>query len=161
MVRLMPLLLALLLSGCGYHLVGQGQNGVLTGSKTVALVAYSLPARYVTVFRSKLEQAGYSVRDKSQRDVDAVLLLRQDSVRYTPSAYDKAGIATQYRMTISGHLTVEKNRKAVWNSGNVTSSGDIFVAGGPASIEASRVRLEEDLQRQWLRDIWARLQSGF
>jgi len=155
------LLLSLLLCSCGYHLVGQGERGVLADSKAVALVTYNLPARYVAVFRSKLEQAGYSVRDKSQRDIDAVLLLRQDSVRYVPAAYDKVGIATQYRMTIRGHLTVEQNGKAVWDSGSVKSNGDIFVAGGPASIEASRVRLEEDLQRQWLRDIWARLQSGF
>ncbi len=161
MRRIIPLLLLLLLAGCGYHLVGQGQHGVLTGSRTVALVTYSVSPRDAAVFKARLEQAGYEVRDKSERDVDAVLLLRQDTVRYAPSAYDKAGIATQYRMTIRGHLTVEKDHKAVWDSGTVTSSGDIFVAGGPASIEASRARLEEDLQRQCLRDIWARLQSGF
>ncbi|RMH60789.1 MAG: adenosylmethionine-8-amino-7-oxononanoate aminotransferase [Zetaproteobacteria bacterium] len=154
-------LLCLMLAGCGYHLAGNGGQGVLHAGERVALVSEGLAPRYVAMLRARLARDGIEVLDARRADADAVLLVRQQPARYVPSAYDRTGVATQYRMTLSGSVRIERAQRTVWDSGAVQATGDVYVAGGPASVEASRAQLEESLQRQWLRAVYARMKSGF
>ncbi|MDQ6981445.1 MAG: adenosylmethionine-8-amino-7-oxononanoate aminotransferase, partial [Mariprofundus sp.] len=80
---------------------------------------------------------------------------------FTPSAFSSAGVAPQYRMVLTGSVDVTRQEKTIWQSGNIQRRGDVFVTGGPTSIEASRERLLKDLSRQWLNDAVSRLRSGF
>jgi len=150
-------LFGLLLASCGYHLVGHGGPGLLAPDEQLTLVVQGMPARDESRLRERLAAAGVQLTTHG----DTVLFVRQQPARYVPSAYDRAGVATQYRMTISGEARLERAGKPVWESGPIVKRGDIYVAGGPASIEAARAQLEVDLQRQWRRDLLARLRSGF
>jgi hypothetical protein len=64
-------------------------------------------------------------------------------------------------MILTGSVDVARQGKTVWQSGNIQRRGDVFVTGGPTSIEASRERLLKDLSKQWLNDAVSRLRSGF
>ncbi|RMG92054.1 MAG: adenosylmethionine-8-amino-7-oxononanoate aminotransferase [Zetaproteobacteria bacterium] len=160
MTRLLILLLGLLPAACGYHLAGHGKGALPEDVKKVSLHANGVPHYVVSVLQQRLASAGYKLT-QVQQEAEAEIRLQQDHVKYQPSAFDRAGIAVQYTMSIRGHMTILVHDQETWDSGVVTQTGDVFVSGGPASIEASRNRLEKDLQRQWLQKVWSRFRSGF
>ena len=158
--------MALLLSGCGYHLVGHGdgEGAIPSDVKTVLLIVRSSDSQLKAAFKQRLTSDRYALiepQDVIDPKVHANLRATISPLVFTPSAYDVAGVATQYRMVLSGSLVIERDGKSIWQSGLVQRQGDVYVTGGPTSIEASRERLLEDLRKQWIQDALGRLRSGF
>jgi outer membrane lipopolysaccharide assembly protein LptE/RlpB len=165
MIRiLLPVLM--LLTSCGYHLVSQsnGVGAVPADVRTLSIVGNGEAQQMLVPFRQRLSSERYSVikyDSITDEEHHATVRLHVSPVSFTPSAYDAAGIAIQYSMVFSGSLQVERMDKVIWQSGTIQRLGDVFVAGDPTSIEASRERLLRDLRKQWLQDAMGRLRSGF
>jgi len=167
-LQLACLIAGLLLSSCGYHLVGQGDGrGVIPEDVlTVSLEAKGETAEQMQLLL-KRQMAGsehYKVvasHDVADEQTHAVLHIEQASESFVPSAYDQSGLATQYRMTIRGSVRLMRQGEKLWDSGVITRSDDVFVAGGPTGIESSRKRIREDLQKEWVYAVWGRINSGF
>lgn len=149
-----------LLPACGYHLVGHGEGAgaIPADVHAITLIASDASRPYLPQLRDRLQRAGY---DLDTEKSDATLRVSHQPESFTPSSYDRSGVATQYHMAVTGSLTLERDGKAIWQSGNITVQDDVYVTAGPASIEASRQRLAEDLRKEWVRQAWSRLQSGF
>jgi len=161
---------ALLLTSCGYHLVGHGDSaGVIPADvKTVSLQATNAAANsLLPELRRRFSSRGseeYTLVDVDKvedPEAHAAVRLEQASEQFVPSAYDAAGEATQYRLTISGNIRIYRSGKLLWESGAISESGDVFVTGGPIGAEASRSRIQRDLRSQWATRAWSRLSSGF
>lgn len=164
---LFVVLLAWFLSSCGYRLSGQAGSEVAAfpaSARVIGLEIESENRHWQLQIRRDLgvllQQSGYILAG-SEHLADADIRLRLKPDRFFPSAYDNAGIATQYRLVLSGEATVERHGTIYWRGGQISVQGDVFVSGGPASIEAQRRRLEDDLRREWLGRLWASLRSGF
>lgn len=160
-------IITLLLNGCGYHLVGHGdgEGAIPADVATLSLIVAGSPDRMLEqMLRQRLNTDKYALINQ-QAVIDqqnhANLRIILSPVSYIPSAYDVAGVATQYRMTLSGSLILLRQGKSVWKSGLIQRQGDVYVTGGPTSIEASRERLLEDLRKLWVSDAIGRLRSGF
>jgi len=151
---------AMLLSACGYHLVGHGDGtgAIPADVHSIALISNDAAREALPLMRDRLQQAGY---DLAAERPEATLRLMLQPESFAPSAYDRAGVATQYRMAIAGTLVLEQDGAVIWQSGNLAVQDEIYVTAGPASIEASRQRLGEQLRNTWVREAWSRLQSGF
>jgi len=173
---LMVLLLALPLHGCGYHLVGHGDSssGAIPADVQMLVLAGNAPAGLLMQLRQRLHSNHYAIVDAHDVDVRhgeeeqtaqkalvATLQVNIAPLAFTPSTFDGAGIATQYRMIFSGSLLLERQGETIWQSGLIQRQGDVFVSAEPTSIEASRQRLLVDLRKQWLSDAAGRLRSGF
>ncbi len=161
----MTLLLVLSLGGCGYHLVGHGdEDGAIPSDvKAISLVG-NAESRLLSQLRQRLQSDRYAIIDAKESEDEAthaMLHINISPLTFTPSAYDVAGIATQYVMVFTGSLMLVHEGKTIWQSGAISRRGDVFVAGGPTSIEASRERLLKDLHKQWLSDAVGRIRSGF
>lgn len=157
-----------MLSGCGYHLAGQegGKGAIPEDVVTVSVYAKERLAQSLSAgLKRQLElNSGYRVveeKEKVDQQTHADISIEKFSETFASSAYDQTGIASQYRMTIRAKVTIYRDGKIVWDSGMLSVSGDVFVAGGPAGTESSRERLRRDLQKQWIRDASDRINSGF
>jgi outer membrane lipopolysaccharide assembly protein LptE/RlpB len=165
-----PVMLAMVLTSCGYHLVGHGDGTSVIPAdvKTVSLQATNATAETLMPelkrhFLSKSNR-GYELVDigKAQdSEAHADVRLEQASERFVPIAYDATGVAIQYRLIISGNIRIYRSGKLLWESGAISESGDVFVTGGPVGVEASRSRMQRDLRKQWAARAWNRLSSGF
>ena len=165
-----PVVVAMLLTSCGYHLVGHGNGaGVIPADvETVSLQATNEAAKSLLVELkrriSNRSEEGYLLveADKVEdAEAHAAIRLEQASEQFVPSAYDASGVATQYRLTISGNILVYRSGKLLWKSGVISESGEVFVVGGPPGAEAARNRIQRDLRAQWASRAWSRLSSGF
>lgn len=154
------LLGGLMLGSCGYHLVGHGEGtgAIPADVHSVMLIGSAASRPYLPLMRDRLERGGYRV---GMRQGEVTLRLSHQAEQFVPSAYDRSGVATQYRLTVSGSATLERGGKAIWRSGHVTVQDDVYVTAGLASIEASHRQLADDLHKEWVRRIWSRLRSGF
>jgi len=160
------LLLTLSLGSCGYHLVGHGDGsgGAIPADVTVISLVGNAESKLLSQLRQRLQSDRYAIIDASDIDDQtehAMLHINIAALSFTPSAYGATGIATQYRMVFTGSLMLVKEGETIWQSGAISRQGDVFVAGGPTSIEASRERLLEDLHKQWLADAVGRIRAGF
>jgi len=167
-VRLTALVLTLLLTSCGYHLVGQdsGRGAIPKDVSTISMRAEGALARSLaTGLKHRLETGDrYTfIGEKEQRDesTHAEIGIDQVSESFVASAYDQAGVAAQYRMNLKARVRIFRSGQAVWNGGLLSMAGDVFVAGGPAGIEASRERIRNDLKREWIQEASDRIRSGF
>ena len=155
----------LLLSGCAYHLVGHGGgSGAIPADITSLTVSGNAEAKLISQLRQRLQSDRYSIVDSSAvTDIShhATVFLNIYPLVFTPSAFDISGVATQYRMTFTGALKVNRGDQTIWQSGLIQRQGDVFVTGGPTSIEASKQRLQQDLSKQWLSDAVGRIRAGF
>jgi len=149
-----------LLSACGYHLVGHGDGAgaIPEDVHSIALISNEAAREALPLLRDRLQQAGY---DLTAEQPEATLRLMLQPATFAPSAYDRAGVATQYRMAVTGSLMLERDGAVIWQSGNLAVQDEVYVTAGPASIEASRQLLGEQLRNSWVREAWSRLQSGF
>jgi len=155
----------LMLNGCGYHLAGHGNTvgAIAADVRTVSVVGNAEKSLLVR-FRQQLHSDAYTIvtdGDVADPEHHAIVHVNVPAPSFTPSAFSSAGVATQYRMILTGSVDVARQGKTVWQSGNIQRRGDVFVTGGPTSIEASRERLLKDLSKQWLNDAVSRLRSGF
>ncbi len=162
---LLGFILALFLNACGYHLVGQGGDaGVIPEDATqVVVMATGNSGKLLRVFRQKLVQSGdVPIVSSKDADSDAVeIRMEHVSESMSASAFDAAGIANQYRVTISGSLRVLQSGKELWASEVISVSGDVFVSGGAVAIEAHKERVSEALRDEWVQKALGRLRSGF
>jgi len=160
-------LMALLLSACGYHLVGQGdgQGAIPSDVRTLSLIVQGANSPQLSEqLKQQLASDRYALvapQDVLDEETHANLRVTILPLGFNPSAYDVAGVATQYRMTYSGTLSLDRKDGTIWRSGVIQRQGDIYVTGGPTTIQASRQRLQDDLRKQWLQDAMGRLRSGF
>ncbi|MDX8402944.1 MAG: adenosylmethionine-8-amino-7-oxononanoate aminotransferase [Mariprofundaceae bacterium] len=159
---------AMVLSSCGYHLVGHGDDAgaipedvtavsVQATGKTANTFLSGLKHQFERSDRFKVIDAE-SVIDETSH---AVIRIEQASEFFVPSTYDQSGIATQYRMTIRGNIRLYRADRLIWESGLISKSGDVFVTGGPTGLEASRKRILDDLRSEWIFAAWSRIGSGF
>ncbi len=161
------LLGAIFLSGCGYHLVGYGDDmgAIPADVRTVSLIVQGASDRQVgPMLKKGLSSSSYAwlaPEDVIDQRAHANLRVNISPVTFRPSSFDASGVATQYRMIFSGSVVLERQEGAVWQSGVIQRQGDVYVTGGPASIEAFRQELLEDLRQAWLQDLLGRLRSGF
>ena len=158
------IIFSMLMSACGYHLVGHGDTpgAIPPDVNVVAVMGAGEAQKYVPTLRSKLTAADYTViSSEVKTQAQAVVRLTHNRELFVPSAYDRAGVATQYRMTLSGSVDVEQEGRVIWQSGPIVVQDDVYVTGSLASIEAARQRLKEDLGKEWVRRAWSKLRSGF
>ncbi len=156
----------LMLAGCGYHLVGHGGGGsgaIPADVKTVS-ISGNADASLMSLLRQRLQSEAYAIVEAgslTDQSHYALIIVKMSPIIFIPSTFDISGVATQYRMTIAGSITLQQHGETVWQSGAIQRQGDVFVTGGPTSIEASRQRLQRDLGKQWLSDAVGRIRSGF
>ena len=158
----MTFYLALALNSCGYHLAGQGR-GVMPADVSIVKVTgvdnesthnlLKAWRRYVS------DHAKGFVVGEDHADVE--LRLGAISESFNPVSFDASGVAITYRLSRSGSISLWRKDVRIWSSGIISVQGDVYAVGGPTSIEASRTRLRRDLNRQWIREAWMRLSSGF
>ena len=157
--------LVLLLAGCGYHLVGHGGGrGALPADVTAVAISGNGDAELLRGLRQRLadDVAVVAAGDAVDPAHVATLFVQMTPVSFAPSAYSASGVATQYRMTFAGQMTLTRDGRELWQSGNIQRQGDVYVTTiDPTTIEASRTRLLRDLRKAWLDDAMARLRSGF
>ncbi len=164
----MSMMFALLLTSCGYHMVGQADSGGAIPEDVTTVSIQGLGGAAETLLPElKRQFAGnnryqmIAVEDVTDAQAHAVLRIEQAAETFVPSAYDQSGIATQYRMTISGNVRIYREGKLIWETGVVSESGDVYVAGGPTGIESSRKKIQENLRKAWIFAVWGRINSGF
>jgi len=155
-----------LIASCGYHFVGEGGGAVPAGIDSVSVLgigetAQPLEAGLRQEFIRSDRYAVGSIEAADQLPSHATVRIERVSSRIVPSAYDQNGLAVQYRITLSGSVSILRQGRVVWQSGTISRSGDLFVAGGPADIEASKLRIIRDLNREWVSSAWNRINSGF
>jgi outer membrane lipopolysaccharide assembly protein LptE/RlpB len=163
------LMLAGVLGGCGYHLAGHGDNqgAIPPGTETVVVRASGLDAnRLAQVLMARMRVGADYILQRADMphatgSNSVELRIENVSVRFVPTAYDSTGIANQYRLTLSASVELFRGQTALWQSGPMTAAGDVYVTSGPATVEASRERVEQAMRQQWARQAWERLQSGF
>lgn len=166
---LIPCLVSgLMLSGCGYHLVGQGDGSgaipadvVTVSIRSSGSTAQALASRLKRQLESGASYSFVDAGSVSDAATHAEIRIENASESFVPSAYDRSGIASQYRMTLHAGIRVFRSGEAIWDSGVLSFAGDVYVAGGPAGIEASRERIRADLQKEWVRSAAGRIRSGF
>ncbi len=150
------------LSSCGYHLADQSGGAIPEDVHSLAIIAVGEAAKPMVQVMHR-----YLIGKEKQYDVvqiagaDAELRLGRFAESFSPVGFDAAGIAIAYNSFLSGELSLWRAGKRLWSSGMIQVQGDVFAEGGPASIDASRERARDDLRRQWVREAWQRLSSGF
>lgn len=166
--RLLPLLL-LAIGGCGYHLAGQGESGAIgSGVKTVSIQAVGISGAMLSEFKNQLMRSYGAQLTLVESELDVAnpaahihIRLDQSRENLIPKAYDASGVTSQYELTLSANVHLYQGEALVWESGMIEESGDIYIAGGPSGIEASKQRLLRDLHKQWATRAVQRLRSGF
>ncbi len=171
----LALVLSLLLSACGYHLVGQGKSAVIPQGTTSATLL-SDGSRLGKILLGELQQQWLqkaslpSLHDKNpSQNLDTrhvTLRIESPNETFIPVAFDGSGLAIQYRLSVTGVLNMYQENTLIWRSGVISSNADIFgdasaLANNPTAIEAERETLVEQLRKQWAQEALARLQSGF
>jgi len=153
--------LTFVLNGCGYRLAGQGRGSVPEDVSIVKVTGADASARSILpAWRNYVSDhaKGFVV---GKDHADAELRLGAISESFNPVSYDASGVAITYRLSRSGSISLWRKDVRIWSSGTISVQGDVYAVGGPTSIEASRARLRRDLDRQWIREAWLKLASGF
>lgn len=163
------LVASLLLTSCGYHLVGQGESSVIPEDVTSARLTTNA-GEQGKLLLAELQQLWLQhetlppLESNSMTEKTVVLRIEQASQTFSPIAFDAAGLALQYQLSVSGLLNIYQQDGLLWSSGMVSVRGQVFGEAGsnnPSTVEAERVTLAEQLEQQWAQDVMARLQSGF
>ena len=158
------ILLSLLLSACGYHLVGQGDGaGVIPADAQQVVIVGGDNESLKSVFTQTFKQSmDLPVVHASEADAHtAEIHLENISEQLNATAFDASGIANQYQLTISAGLRVLQGGKELWSMPSMAVSADVFATGGSAEIEAQKVSVAKSLREEWARKAMARLRSGF
>lgn len=169
MLNRLLILLLLVLGGCGYHLAGHGDGGVIGSDiRTVSVQGFGVSDQLQIAFKNQLSRsygAQLTVISPSQEiedeDRHMQIRLEQGGEAFVPSAYDTSGVATQYRLTVGANVRLYQGGKVIWESGVIQAAGDVYAVGGPSGIEASKSRLLRDLHKQWAVRAVQQLRSGF
>lgn len=165
MRRFSPVLLSLclLLSACGYHLMGTGQGVVPADVEVVRVIGAGGDEAFVTSLIAFLRNhASYKViGGASGQEADAELHVGRMNESLAAFTFDTSGIATVDRMTLTGDMSLWRDHEQIWRSGTISAYEDVDVSGGPTAIESAKARIRSDLEAQWMRQAWLKLSSGF
>ena len=156
----------LLLGGCGYHLVGQGESKVIPSEVQTAWLETDASAKNKALLLELevLWQGNKhlpALNDVKENKTHVTVRIEQISENFTPIGFDAAGLAVQYRLSISATLRMYQDSSLIWKADGVLVSADVFAGDDPSVIESERARLTKQLQTSWARAALARLQSGF
>jgi len=152
-----------LVGGCGYHLAGSSTGPLPEDVHSVAIVAVGDEAgEAVWELRRQLELRTPSIvwvgnGEEAQAELRVGPLL----FHYQPVAYDATGVATTFRATLSGDLSVWRDGARTWDTGSIRIQEDVYAVGSPVSIEALKARVIESLYRRWNDEAVSRFVSGF
>jgi len=161
--------LLLFLSGCGYHLVGQGDAVGVIPNDATQLLLIEVAAKnneHHALFRAfqqrlaEMTEAKLVRRDEAQLDAVEVRL-EGVTEQFSATAFDASGIANQYRLRLSASVRVLKNGEELWGSGVIAASGDVFAIGSSVAIEAQKERVLQSLRDEWVQKAVSRMRSGF
>jgi len=163
MRRLAVLSLCLLLSACGYHLMGMGRGVVPADVQVVRNVDAGNGDQFVRQWIAYVrDHASYNVVGaESDQQVDAELHVSKLTESLAPITFDASGIVTVDRLTLSGEISLWRDSERIWNSGTISAYEDVDVSGGPTAIESAKTRIRSDVETQWMRQAWLKLSSGF
>ncbi|MDQ6966181.1 MAG: hypothetical protein Q9M23_04570, partial [Mariprofundaceae bacterium] len=147
------LLPCLLLSACGYHLMGMGQGVVPTDVQVVRVIGAGGDERFSeNLLAFMRDNANYKViGGASEQEADAELHVSRLSESLATITYDASGIATVDRMSLTGEMSLWQENARIWHSGTISAYEDVDVAGGPTAIESAKTRIRSDLETQWMR----------
>jgi len=157
---------SLMLTSCGYHLVGHGTATVIPEG----VITATLEANQNGVDRNLLAELKYqwqqkdnlpTLADEGMGEEHITLRIEKVKVSFTPAAFDASGLAIQYRLSIGGMLSMYQQDTLIWGSGEILESADIFEGSDPSVTEAERNKWTEQLTQEWAKDALSRLRSGF
>ncbi|MDX8384650.1 MAG: hypothetical protein R8M45_11255 [Ghiorsea sp.] len=162
----------LLLSSCGYHLVGQGESVVIPqGVTSASLSVVGDDKPWLEELSEQWQQHADlpSLQDESVRgrvsekagEQHITMRVEQALETFSPIAFAASGLAIQYRFQLQAMLQMYQKEKLIWSSDAVVVSADVFGKDNPSVIEAERVRLGSVLRQQWVKEALNRLNSGF
>lgn len=163
MRHLLACTLVLLLSSCGYHLMGMGRGVVPADVQVVRILDEGNDARFVSGMQQFVrDHASYEVVSAtSEKKADAELHISRLDESLVPVTYDATGIVSVDRLTLSGELSLWRDGERIWHSGTIAAYEDVDVSGGPTAIESAKTRIRSDVETQWMRQAWLKLSSGF
>ena len=163
MRRLAVVSICLLLSACGYHLMGMGRGVVPTEVDVVRNVDAGNDSRFVRSWLQYVrDHALYSVVSAdSEQQAGAEFHISRLEESLTPITFDASGIVTVDRMTLFGEISLWRDGERIWHSGTISAYEDINVTGGPTAIESAKTRIRSDVETQWIQQAWLKLSSGF
>lgn len=134
-----------LLSGCGYHFIGQG-NEALSGIHYIAIPYFANKSyeagleRYVTeaLVDEFVKSRMYSI--VPEKDADAVLRGTIEEFKETAIAYDKDNYALEYRASLRLDATLEMKDTGdiLWRTKELHHFEDYRVAPEIAATEANK-----------------------
>jgi len=156
----------LMLTSCGYHLVGHGTMTVIPEGVTTASLE-TMETGNAKILLSELQYLWQkknnlpALSDQKTGAEHVTLRIENVTVSFVPAAFDASGLAIQYRLNISGVLNMYQQDALIWGSGVVMESADIFEGSDPSATEAERSRQTEQLNQEWAKDALSRLRSGF
>jgi len=156
----------LMLSACGYHLVGQGNSSEAVPSTADSLWVQMLNSHDDALLnvaqRALLERTGLQLAHPDEPSATLLTIYiehAQENLQVT--SFDASGVANQYRLTISGNIRVLYQGEERWQSGQVSVQGDVFATGGAVAIEAQRESLAKSLRKSWVEQVMRQMYSGF
>lgn len=160
------LTLSLLMTSCGYHLVGQGAATVIPSEVLTAHLSSQAGVEYQALLKQLKISWGQRknlpvLQDTTSLVNHITLRIEQATESFVPVTFDAAGLAIQYRLQVRAVLNMYQEHDLLWGSGAVMVSGDVFGDVNPSAIEAERAELLENLRQQWAKEAMNRLQSGF
>jgi len=163
MKQLTVFTLCLLLSSCGYHMMGKGNGVVPEDVQLVRIIGAGGHDRFLEKMQTYLlGNASYNVvsaADEVMADTEIHIGRLAESM--SPISFDANGITTVERMTLSGDISLWRNNERIWTGGSVSVYEDVNVSSGPAAIESTKRRIRSDLESQWIRQAWLKLSSDF
>ena len=134
-----------LLSGCGYHFIGQG-NEVLSGIHYIAIPYFANKSyeggleRYVTeaLVDEFVKSRMFSI--VAEKDADAVLRGTIESFQETAIAFDQNNYVLEYRASLTLDATLERKDtgEILWRTKELSHVEDYRVAPEIAATEANK-----------------------
>ncbi len=157
---------ALLLSACGYHLVGQGGTSDIVPKDAVALQVQMLSgddALLAVAEEALAQRMALPLLKQGNELNDGVLevYIEHAQESMVATSFDASGVANQYRLTISGNMRILYQNKERWQSGVMAVQGDVFATGDAVAIEAQRESVAKSLRIEWVQKVLQRMYSGF
>ncbi|MDQ6973541.1 MAG: hypothetical protein Q9M10_01545 [Mariprofundaceae bacterium] len=156
-----------ILSACGYHLVGQGGTSDAVPQDAVALRVHMVASEHQpllsVVEKSVLQRMALPLLKQTDDSTDKVLniYIEDANENMVATSFDRAGVANQYRLTISGKMRVLYKNQERWQSPFIAVQGDVFATGDALAIEAQRESVAKSLREEWVQRVLQRMYSEF
>jgi hypothetical protein len=143
-VRSVTTLLVLALSGCGYHLMGEGVglpddvHSLSVGTLTNRSREHGLEKTLAFAMEREIHERGHFYMEEDAAGGDAVISGTIRDVHVRPVAFDSNDQAVQYEieMTVDLVLTRQRDGKVLWRVRGLRES-DEYSASAPVVVTSS------------------------